>query len=81
MTEETPLEGTLTASTGDSHPTTPEAATKPHTGSVVRRYLLTRREQKVEVLQYDNDTEVTQTIDYFLNLCRDMGWAIKILGE
>jgi hypothetical protein len=46
---------------------------------VAKEYILTRREQRFAVLQYVDDIEVTETITYFLNFCRDMGWSVEII--
>jgi hypothetical protein len=67
MTDSAPLE----ASQRDEQPA-------PEAQSVAKTYILTRREQRFAVLQYVDDIEVTETISYFLNFCKDMGWSIEI---
>jgi hypothetical protein len=68
MTDSTPPEATETDDAGTSLPLT-----------VAKEYRLTRREQRFAVLQYVDDIEVTETITYFLNFCRDMGWSVEII--
>lgn len=63
---ETPLDSPLDDERDALHPDTP-----------AREYLLTHENQAFSVIQYDDDNEVSETIDGFILHCKDMGWAVK----
>lgn len=81
MAEETAPDASLAEEHSGSDPLTPETTGTPSAFASevpVKEYILTRREQKIAVYQYVSDTDVSETINSFLNFCRDMGWSVEV---
>lgn len=74
MTPNAPLDGSLPDEDEGLGLITPEALSEV---PVVRQYVLSRSGQKFSVIQYSDDEETNETIDYFLNYCKDMGWKVE----
>lgn len=78
MAEETTPNAPLPDEQSVLDPGTPGASLALPVEAPAKEYFLTRRDQKIAVIQYVDDIEVTETISYFLNFCQDMGWSLEV---